>query len=56
MKKVGFDLPNDEPLMTLKQVNVKWPRTTSIALVDNTRDFKEAKATGADIVLMKGVW
>ena len=52
---LGFDLPKHELLKTLKQAKIKWPRTPSIALVDNPHDDQAAKTAGADIVLMKGV-
>jgi DNA-binding NarL/FixJ family response regulator len=38
----------------LGQIKTKWPETHCIVLADNTRQQQEAKAAGADDVMLKG--
>ncbi len=47
-------LPSEELWTALKQIKVEWPQTQCIVVVDTIRQQAEARASGADGVLLKG--
>jgi DNA-binding NarL/FixJ family response regulator len=47
-------LPGEETRTVLKQIKAAWPLTRCIVLANDVRQQQEAKAAGADVVLLKG--
>jgi DNA-binding NarL/FixJ family response regulator len=47
-------LPGEETRTVLKQIKATWPLVRCIVLADDVRQQQEAKAAGADGVLLKG--
>jgi len=45
---------NDEIRSILRQINVKWPQTRLLALVETAKQKQMVKAAGADDVLVSG--
>jgi DNA-binding NarL/FixJ family response regulator len=47
-------LPGNEAGAVLKEIKTRWPSTRCIILADDVQQQREAKAAGADAVLIKG--
>ena len=47
-------LPGNEAGAVLKEIKTRWPSTHFIILADDVQQQQEAKAAGADAVLIKG--
>jgi DNA-binding NarL/FixJ family response regulator len=47
-------LPGNEAGAVLREIKARWPSTHCIILADDVQQQQEAKAAGADAVLIKG--
>ena len=48
------ELPGNHVCEALKHINIEWPATRTVLLVDNVAQQQEAESAGADVVLFKG--
>ncbi len=51
---LDMDLPEDDALTILKQIEAQWPGIRCIALTDSVQQKQAAETLAADVVLFKG--